>query len=82
MSSITPFPSSTRLPPFTVAAAYTARQQFFLLEQWLASPQTLQLPLHQVECQQEHKGREVQRLLLETHIQQRGQGAVGFALTG
>ena len=80
MSSATHFPSSTRLPPFTVAAAYTARQQFFLLEQWLASPQTLQLPLHQVECQQEHKGREVQRLLLETHIQQRGQGAVGFAL--
>jgi hypothetical protein len=36
--------------------------------------------LHQVECQQEHKGREVQRLLLQTHIQQRGHGAVGLAL--
>lgn len=80
MSSVTPFPSSTRLPPFTVPAAYTARQQFFLLEPWLASPQTLQLPLHPVECPQEHKGREVQRLLLETHIQQPGQGAVGLAL--
>lgn len=80
MSSATRFLSSTRLPPFPLPPAHPARQQFFLLEQWLASPQTLQLPLHQVECQQEHKGREVQRLLLQTHIQQRGHGAVGLAL--
>jgi hypothetical protein len=80
MSSATHFPSSTRLPPFPLPPAHTARQQFFLLEQWLASPPTLQLPLHQVECQQEDKGREVQRLLLQTHLQQRGPGAVGLAL--
>ena len=80
MSSATHTPSSTRLLHFTLSPADNARQQFFLLEQWLASPQTLQLPLHQVECQQEHKGREVQRLLLQTHIQQRGHGAVGLAL--
>jgi len=72
--------SSTRLPPFPLSPAHPARQHFFLLEQWLASPPTLQLPLHQVECQQEQKGREVQRLLLQTHLQQRGQGAVGLAL--
>jgi len=59
---------------------HPARQQFFLREQWLASPQTLPLPLHQVEWQQEPKGREVQRLLLQTHIQQRGHGEVGLAL--
>src|SRR5215471_13514887 len=80
MSSAAHLPSSTRLPPFPVPPAHPARQQFFLLEQWLASPQALQLPLHQVECQQEHKGREVQRLLLQTHIQQRGHGVVGLAL--
>jgi hypothetical protein len=80
MSSATHFLSSTRLPPFPLPPAHPARQQFFLLEQWLASPRTLQLPLHQVECQQEHKGRAVQRLLLQMHIQQRGHGAVGLAL--
>jgi hypothetical protein len=80
MSGATQSLSSTRLPPFPLPSAYPARQQFFLLEQWLASPQTLQLPLHEVEYQQEHKGREVQRLLLQTHIQQRGHGVVGPAL--
>ena len=80
MSSAAHFLSSTRLSPLPLLPAHPARQQFFLLEQWLASPQALQLPLHQVECQQEQKGREVQRLLLQAHIQQRGQGAVGLAL--
>ena len=80
MSSAAHFLSSTRLSPLPLFPTHPARQQFFLLEQWLASPQTLQLPLHQVECQQEQKGREVQRLLLQTHIQQRGHGAVGLAL--
>src|SRR6516225_11246669 len=80
MSSAAHFLSSPRLSPLPLLPAHPARQRFFVLEQWLASPQTLQLPLHPVECQQEHKGREVQRLLLETHIQQPGQGAVGLAL--
>jgi len=57
-----------------------ARLEFTLLEAWLSSPQVLQLPLHRVECQQLLKGREVERLLLQQHIQHRGNGDVAPAL--
>jgi hypothetical protein len=46
----------------------------------LASSRTLQLPLHQIESLQRTKGREVQRLLLQTHLELRGDGDVGPAL--
>src|SRR5258708_3647701 len=42
--------------------------EFSLLESWLASSSALQLPLHQIESQQQAKGREVQRLLLQAHL--------------
>src|SRR6267154_4757718 len=58
----------------------SARLQFHNLEQWMASPFALRLPLHQVEQQQDPKGREVQRLLLQAHVQLRGAGDVGPAL--
>jgi hypothetical protein len=61
-------------------SAQQAELEFALLEAWLASQQTLQLPLHQVERQQQTKGREVQRLLLQAHLQRRGKGDVGPAL--
>jgi len=54
--------------------------EFSLLESWLASSSALQLPLHQIESQQQAKGREVQRLLLQAHLQHRGNGDVGPAL--
>ena len=54
--------------------------EFSLLESWLASACALQLPLHQIESQQQAKGREVQRLLLQAHLQHRGHGDVGPAL--
>jgi len=54
--------------------------EFALLQSWLASGGALQLPLHEIECQQHGKGREVQRLLLQAHLQQRGNGDVGPAL--
>jgi hypothetical protein len=57
-----------------------AAVEFALLQSWLASPTTLRLPLHYIESQQADKGREVQRLLLQTHLQQRGNGDVGPAL--
>src|SRR3984893_18911834 len=57
-----------------------ARQEFALLEAWLSSPQAWQLPLHQVEGQQQPRGREVQRLLLQAHIQRRGLGDIGPTL--
>src|SRR6266480_4076059 len=65
---------------FAGSIASAARQQFSSLEDWLSAPPTRQLPLHQIECQQEPRGREVQRLLLQAHMQQRGNGDVGLAL--
>ena len=62
------------------ATGSRAQQQFCSLEDWLSAPPTLQLPLHQIERQQELKGRDLQRLLLQAHIQQRGNGDVGPAL--
>src|SRR5580700_1721926 len=54
--------------------------QFSQMESWLASSDALQLPLHQIESQQQAKGREVQRLLLQAHLHHRGNGDVGPAL--
>src|ERR1019366_8963812 len=64
------------IPSDTTPAAI----EFALLQSWLASSSALQLPLHQIECQQQTKGREVQRLLLQAHLQQRGDGDLGSAL--
>src|SRR5580700_8269035 len=61
-------------------ATTPALVEFSLLESWLASSSALQLPLHQIESQQQAKGREVQRLLLQAHLQHRGNGDVGPAL--
>jgi hypothetical protein len=57
-----------------------AQQEFSSLEAWLSAPSTLQLPLHQIERQQQTQGREVQRLLLQAHLQRRGYGDIGPAL--
>src|SRR5438552_10761608 len=57
-----------------------ANRAFHDLEQWLASPATQASPLHLVEQQQDLKGREVQRLLLQAHVDLRGRGDVGPSL--
>jgi hypothetical protein len=67
------------LPDFVVAAQ-TARDLFSSLECWLSSAPALTLPLHLIEQEQHVKGRQVQRLLLQAHVQQRGTGHVGPAL--
>ena len=69
-ATATCFPADTR----------PALVEFSLLESWLASASALQLPLHQIESQQQIKGREVQRLLLQAHLQHRGNGDIGPAL--
>lgn len=69
-------PAATVFPPATTPALI----EFSLLESWLASSTALQLPLHLIESQQQAKGREVQRLLLQAHLQHRGNGDVGPAL--
>ena len=85
MSSAISFPLSgcpPVVPPALPPSPWlqSAYQQLSVLEQWLAAPATLQLPLHQIEAQQEHLGRELQRRLLQAHIQQRGHGDLGPAL--
>lgn len=57
-----------------------ANRAFHDLEQWLASPGTRTSPLHLVEQQQDLKGREVQRLLLQSHVDLRGPGDIGPSL--
>src|SRR6516165_9673230 len=68
------------LVPCAGDARSHARQEFSSLEAWLSAPSTLKLPLHQIERQQQTKGREVQRLLLQAHLQRRGHGDMGPAL--
>lgn len=67
-------------PCWAAAPGSLAQQEFAKLEAWLSSPSALQLPLHRVEDQQRVYGREVQRLLLPAHIEQRGLGDVGPVL--
>jgi hypothetical protein len=82
--AIMPLPSpSSQLPIMESQEAISfspAAIEFNRLETWLASGPVMQLPLHQIESQQQTKGREVQRLLLQAHLQQRGHGDVGPAL--
>ena len=89
LSLLPPRPASSRLVrprsrdaavPRAGDAQSHARQEFSSLEAWLSAPSTLQLPLHQIERQQQTKGREVQRLLLQAHLQRRGHGDVGPAV--
>ena len=57
-----------------------ARSEFGTLETWLFSEETMSLPLDEIEREQENRGREVQRLMLQAHIQARGVGDVGPAI--
>ena len=79
-SRLVPKLSWKALVPCVGDARSHARQEFSSLEAWLSAPSTLQLPLHQIERQQQTKGREVQRLLLQAHLQRRGHGDMGPAL--
>src|ERR1700682_2701685 len=73
-----PFPQSPPAEPSE--ALLQARHLFSSLETWLSSTPTLELPLHLVERQQECKGRQLQRMLLQAHVQHRGTGDVGPVL--
>ena len=59
-----------------------AERTFEELVGWMASKPALSLPLHEVERVEEAQIREVARLLLQEHINARGQGAVGHAHKG
>jgi len=66
-----------RSPVFTLERA---ADEFFAVADWLLSEEALRLPLCDVERQQEPRAREAQRLLLQAHVQARGDGDVGPAL--
>jgi len=57
--------------------ASTARSAFADLEHWLYSHTSAAHKLHAIEAEQEHRGREVLRLMLQAHIDCRGHGDVG-----
>lgn len=61
-----------------IAAA--SRRAFAELEHWLYSHNSAANRLHVIEAQQERRGREVLRLMLQAHIQSRGDGSVGEGL--
>src|SRR5260370_26883397 len=82
-----PYASSARSLPFPQPppagpseTLLQARHLFCSLETWLSSTSTLEPPLHLVEQQQECKGRQLQRMLLQAHVQHRGAGDVGPVL--
>ena len=55
----------------------SARNAFANLEQWLYSHTSAAHKLHTIEVEQERRGREVLRLMLQAHIDSRGDGCVG-----
>src|SRR5437867_6579543 len=58
----------------------SARNAFADLEHWLYSHTSTTHKLHSIEVEQERRGREVLRLMLEAHIDSRGDGCVGDGL--
>ena len=60
--------------------AADARSAFADLEHWLYSHTSAAHKLHLVEVEQERRGREVLRLMLQAHIDSRGDGDVGEGL--
>jgi hypothetical protein len=77
-AAVVPLPAIPRLA--AVRNLARAHREFQALEAWLMSEESRQLPLHDVEREQDRRGREIQRLLLEAHVAQRGTGDVGPAV--
>lgn len=59
----------------------TAEDEFEALQDWMSSRETLSLPVHEVEQGQLERSREMNRKLLQEHINQRGHGDSGPQLT-
>ncbi len=62
------------------SAELLARYEFDSLEKWLYSSQAHSLPLHGIEVAEQRRGRELLRLLLQAHVESRGDGDVGAAI--
>ena len=62
------------------SAELLARYEFDNLEKWLYSSQAHSLPLRGIEVAEQRRGRELLRLLLQAHVESRGDGDVGAAI--
>ncbi len=62
------------------SAELLARYEFDSLEKWLYSSQAHSLPLRGIEVAEQKRGRELLRLLLQAHVESRGDGDVGAAI--
>src|SRR5438094_7933099 len=60
----------------------SVRNAFADLEHWLYYHTSTTHKLHTIEVEQERRGREVLRLMLQAHIDSRGDGCVGDGLVG
>jgi hypothetical protein len=76
--SFTAARSKTQAP--TPPAALLGRQAFFELERWLYGSDARSLGLQEIEVEEERRGREMLRVLLQAHIDGRGNGDIGAAL--
>ena len=72
--------SSAAVPTPLPSTIPTARQTFGDLERWLGSPFAGTLDLRAVEREQERRGRELLRRLLQDYLDHRGPGDVGPGL--
>jgi hypothetical protein len=74
--------AAARLRPLVAetTALEHARAGFADLEGWILSRETLAMTLDEVEREQEKRGRELQRRLLQAHMDERGPGDVGPAI--
>lgn len=59
---------------------FGARREFRSLEEWMFKERTLELPLHDVEEGSFQRMQEIMRLMLQAHVDARGNGDVGKAL--
>src|SRR6516165_8755882 len=66
--------------PLALEQIGSARNAFANLEHWLYSHTSATHKLHAIEVEQERRGREVLRLMLQAHIDSRGDGWVGDGL--
>jgi hypothetical protein len=73
-------PSCDSAAPVVSMTLARAKAAAARTEAWLLSPAALALPLREVEVEQERRSREVNRLLLQAHLQARGLGDVGEAI--
>ena len=81
-----PTASACTIPPHSLqerpdpTTLRDARREFDSLEKWLYCEDATALGLRGIELGQELRGRELMRLLLQAHVEHRGDGDVGTAI--